>query len=396
MADADIAHVVRSLTATIRADCIDIDNTRSVPVSVIETLRRAGVFRMLAPRDIGGAETDPLAFFDVVEAAASADGSVGWVVMIGGCYATFGGLLSPEGAAEIFGDPSTISAGAFRPEGTAIEVDGGYRVTGRWSLGSGASHANWFIGGCVVMRDGKPVQTASGAPLMREVFMPASAVQVIDTWNSTGLRGTASHDYAVDNVFVPSSRTLWFQDPPTCGRSLYRMPPIAMFATFISAVPLGIARHAIDAFVALARAKTLAMAPGVVAERPVAQVTVGRAHALVSAGRAYVRGALESLWARVAAGDAPTLADRGALWTAATHAAHSALEAIQLLYGAAGADAVYARCPLDRCLRDARTAVQHVVLQQNNYEHAGRLILGIGEPPRVWMMDYRGETEGRP
>jgi len=244
------------------------------------------------------------------------------------------------------------------------------------------------------MRDGKPVKTASGASLMREVFMPASAVQVVDTWNSTGLRGTASHDYTVDNVFVPSSRTLWFQDPPTCGRSLYRMPPIAMFATFISAVPLGIARHAIDAFVALARAKTLAMAPGVVAERPVAQVTVGRAHALVSAGRAYVRGALESLWARVAAGDAPTLADRGTLWTAATHAAHSALEAIQLLYGAAGADAVYARCPLDRCLRDARTAVQHVVLQQNNYEHAGRLILGIGEPPRVWMMDYRGEKDG--
>jgi hypothetical protein len=92
----------------------------------------------------------------------------------------------------------------------------------------------------------------------------------------------------------------------------------------------------------------------------------------------------------VDAGDAPTVADRGALWTAATHAAHSALEAIQLLYGAAGSDAVYARCPLDRCLRDARTAVQHVALQQNNYEHAGRLILG-GEPARVWMIDYRGE-----
>ena len=112
---------------------------------------------MLAPREIGEAEPTA-AFFDVVEAAASADGSVGWVVMIGGCYATFGGLLSPEGAAEIFGDPSTISAGAFRPEGTAIEVDGSYHVTGRWSLGSGLSHANWFIAGCVVTRDGKPVR----------------------------------------------------------------------------------------------------------------------------------------------------------------------------------------------------------------------------------------------
>ena len=234
------------------------------------------------------------------------------------------------------------------------------------------------------------MKTANGTPLMREVFMPASAVQVIDTWDSTGLRGTASHDYTADNVFVPSSRTLWFQEPPTCSRTLYHMPPIAMFATFISAVTLGIARHAIDAFVALARAKA-PVSGGTVAERPVAQATVGRAHALVAGGRAYVRGALEDLWSRVDAGRAPTLADRGALWTAATHAGHSALEAIQLLYGAAGADAVYARCPLDRCLRDARTAVQHVVLQQNNYEHAGRLILGSSEPPRVWMMDYRGE-----
>jgi indole-3-acetate monooxygenase len=388
---AEVVRAIRSLTPQIRAECAGIDKTRAVPASVIDALRNAGVFRMLAPREIGGAETGPLAFFDVVEAAACADGSVGWVVMIGGCYATFGGLLPKEGAAEIFGDPSTISAGAFRPEGAAGEVDGGYRVSGRWSLGSGSSHANWFIAGCVVMRDGQPVKAPNGAPLMREVFVPTSAVRIVDTWDSTGLRGTASHDYTVDDVFVPSSRTLWFQDPPVCGRSLYRMPPIAMFSTFICAVPLGIARHAIDAFVALARSKTLAMSAGVVAERPVAQATVGRAHALVSGGRAYVRGALEDLWARVDGGHAPTVADRGALWTAATHAAHSSLEAIQLLYGAAGADAVYAACALDRCLRDARTAVQHVVLQQNNYEHAGRLLLGGAEPPRVWMIDYRGE-----
>jgi alkylation response protein AidB-like acyl-CoA dehydrogenase len=245
------------------------------------------------------------------------------------------------------------------------------------------------------MRNGQPVKTASGAPLMREVFVPASAVRIIDTWDSTGLRGTASHDYTIDDVFVPASRTLWFQDPPTCERSLYRMPPIAMFATFISAVPLGIARHATEVFVTIARGKTMTPSPGVVAERAVAQATVGRAHALVSAGRAYVRGALERLWARVEAGRAPTLADRAELWTAATHAAHSGLEAVQLLYGASGGDAVYSRCPLDRCLRDARTAVQHVVLQQNNYEYAGRLILG-GDPPPVWMIDYRGDPEATP
>jgi alkylation response protein AidB-like acyl-CoA dehydrogenase len=128
---------------------------------------------MLAPRDIGGAETDALAFFDVVEGAACADGSVGCVVMIGGCYATFGGLLPTAGAAEIFGDPATISAGAFRPEGAAGEVEGGYRVTGRWSLGSGSSHANWFIAGCIVMRDGKPVKAPPRRGLSRRLGAPA-------------------------------------------------------------------------------------------------------------------------------------------------------------------------------------------------------------------------------
>src|SRR4030095_16125577 len=119
---AEVVHAIRSLTPQIRAECAGIDKTRAVPATVIDALRSAGVFHMLAPREIGGAETEPLAFFGVVEAAACADGSVGWVVMIGGCYATFGGLLPKEGAAEIFGDPSTISAGAFRPEGAAAEV----------------------------------------------------------------------------------------------------------------------------------------------------------------------------------------------------------------------------------------------------------------------------------
>lgn len=391
---SDKLQLVRSLTSWIRTECAGTDKTRAVPISVIDELRNADVFRMLAPRHIGGAETNPMAFFDVVEEASYADGSIGWVVMISGCYATFGGLLPEPGAAKIFGDPATVSAGAFRPEGSAVEVDGGYRVSGRWSLGSGSSHATWFIAGCVIIRDGAPVPTSNGFPLVREVFVPAAAVQIFDTWESTGLRGTASHDYGLDNVFVPSSHTLWFQDPPVCNRSLYRMPPIAMFATFISAVPLGIARHAIDAFIALARAKSPAMTAGVVAERAAAQATVGRAHALVSGGRAYVRATLEDLWSRVGAGHAPTLADRAALWTAATHAAQHALEAIHLLYGAAGAEAVYARCSLDRCLRDARTAVQHVTLQQHNYEHAGRLLLRA-EPAPMWMIDYRGEAADR-
>jgi alkylation response protein AidB-like acyl-CoA dehydrogenase len=380
-----------ALTPMIRAECADIDKTRAVPAAVSSALRDAGVFRLLSPREIGGAEVDPVTFLKVVEAASHADGSVGWCVMIGGCYGTFGGMLPAEGARAIYGDPATISAGAFRPDGVAREVDGGFRVTGRWPLASGSSHANWYIAGCVVLRDDQPIIGPAGVPLMREVFFPVASTEIIDTWESTGLRGTASHDYAVSDVFVPTSHTLWFQDPPSCDRALYRMPPIAMFATFIGAVPLGIARHAADEFSRLADAKTPARSTSVLADKPVAQATLGRAHALVAAGRAYLIETLNDLWGRVQSGHAPSVADRGALWLAATHAAHSALEAIEMLYTTAGASSVYSSCPLDRCLRDARTAVQHICTQETNFELAGRHLLGRDAVSSVWGIDYRGE-----
>src|SRR5262249_52278989 len=161
-------------------------------------------------------------------------------------------------------------------------------------------------------------------------------------------RGTASHDYSITNTFVPSSYSCWFQDPPRCQGPLYRMPPIAMFATFIGAVPLGIARHAVDAFVELALGKGQTGGATVLGDRQVTHSNVGRARALIDSGRAYVESALVDLWERVSAGHAPTLADRGQLWLAAAHAAHGAVDAIDLVYKTAGSSAVYATSPLDR------------------------------------------------
>jgi 3-hydroxy-9,10-secoandrosta-1,3,5(10)-triene-9,17-dione monooxygenase len=151
MASADTVQVVRSLTSWIRAQCADIDSARAVPSAVIDELRRAGVFRMLAPRDFDGSETDPAAFFDVVEETSYADGSVGWIVMIAGGYAALGGLLARQAAAEILGNPSTILVGAFKPAGTAVQVDGGYRVDSGRSAAAritqpGSSQAAWSSG----------------------------------------------------------------------------------------------------------------------------------------------------------------------------------------------------------------------------------------------------------
>jgi indole-3-acetate monooxygenase len=392
-AASDPVSAVRSLTEMIREECAVVDQTRAIPASVVDALRDAGVFRLLAPRSVGGAETEPLTFLRVVEQISYADGSAGWCTMIGGGYGIFGGMLPPQGAREIFGDAATISAGNFRPDkGLAEVIDGGYRVSGCWELASGSSHADWYIAGAMLVRDGAPLMGAEGRPLMREFFFPASAAEVIDTWESTGLRGTASHDYAARDVFVPEHRTVWFQEPPSERGPLYEMPPVAMFSTFIAAVQLGIARHAIDAFVELATTKIPTMSQIVLADRVTAQASLGRATALVSSARSHLENALQSLWDRVRAGHAPTLGDRGELWLASAHAGHTAYAAIDMLYTAAGATAVYATSPFDRCLRDARTALQHVCTQELHFELAGRLALERDALASVWGLDYRGEA----
>ena len=391
-ASADLISDVASLTPMIRDECVVVDRARALPATVVDVLRNAGVFQLLVPRAVGGAETDPLTFLRVVEQVSYADGSAGWCTMIGGAYGIFGGMLSPEGAREIFGDPATISAGNFRPDkGVAEVIDGGYRVSGCWELASGSSHASWYIAGAMLVQDGAPISGPEGRPRMREFFFPASEARVIDTWESTGLRGTASHDYEVRDIFVPERRTLWFQEPPSEPGPLYRMPPVAMFATFIAAVQLGIARHAIDAFVELATTKVPTMSEIILADRVTAQATLGRARAQVSAARGYLENTLQGLWDRVDAGHAPTLGDRGDLWLASAHAGHTAHAAIDMLYTAAGATAVYAASPLDRCLRDARTALQHVCTQEVHFELAGRLALERDAVASVWGLDYRGE-----
>ena len=297
-----------------------------------------------------------------------------------------------RGREAIFGDPATIAAGAFRPDGIAHEVPGGYRISGRWPLASGSSHATWYVGGCVVLRNGEPVITPTGAPLMREMFFPADVVDVdrhvgLDRTSRNGVarlrrRGRVRAGRAhglVPGTAVTVQRPLYLDAVDRHVRHLHRRGP------------LGIARHAIEEFIELADAKTPVLSAGVLADKAVAQDKLGRAHAHVEAARCYLTDRLASSWERVQAGHAPTISDRGELWLAAAHAANAAADAIGALYTSAGASAVYGRCALDRCLRDARTAAQHICTQEINFELAGRQLLGRSVVPSVWVMDYRGE-----
>ena len=150
---------------------------------------------------------------EVYEVLGAADASVAWCVKIGSDSGYFAAQLEESAARTLYPDLDYVTAGQVPPNGIGERVDGGYRLSGHWTFGSGSTHADVIATGFLVTEHGKPVMR-DGAPQSRIAFAPASLFEVLDTWHSTGLAGSGSNDYRVKNLFVPEAHTIAQDDPP--------------------------------------------------------------------------------------------------------------------------------------------------------------------------------------
>jgi alkylation response protein AidB-like acyl-CoA dehydrogenase len=401
--DAALIDLARSFAARIVALRDEIEQGRRLPLPLVREMAAAGLFRLLVPRALGGLEADPITAFRVVEEVAKADGSAGWTVMVGATGGFFAGSFNEPLAAEIYGaDRDAVLAGSAAPRGRATVVDGGYRVSGRWAFGSGIEHATWAGGACLLVEeDGRPRLGPGGQPEMRILIFPAEDVQVLDTWSVGGLRGTGSHDWTVTDAFVPAHRSFALGNGPVHPGPLYAFPAGAQ--ALVAAVPLGIARTAIDALVALAGARApatsrwrsvferkdeagAAPAPepptggqGLLRDRPLVQIQVAQAEAALRGARAFLLKTLTACWESMVGERTVTAEQQALLQLAATDAAAGATRAVDLMYTAGGSSVLYTDNPLERAVRDVRAAGQHIAVQQGNYQSTGRVLLGL--PP---------------
>jgi alkylation response protein AidB-like acyl-CoA dehydrogenase len=355
------------------------ERERRLPAELVQAFASAGVFRMCVPRALGGGEVEPATMISAIEAIAAADGSAAWSVMIGATSGVASAYLSEDAAREIYAiSPEGVTGGVFAPLGRATVVEGGYRVSGRWPFASGCEHCTWLMGGSVVLEHGRPELLPSGMPDSRLMLFPAAEARIIDTWTVAGLRGTGSHDIAVDDLFVPAVRSLsLITDRPRHPGALYAFPVFGLLALGIAAVALGIARTAIDELVALASGKTPSGSRRLLAERPVVQAEVAEAEAMLGAARALVFATVGTAWETARAEGAIDIGQRARLRLAATHATISAARAVDRMYNAGGGTAVYAASPLQRCFRDVHVATQHTMVAPATLELAGRILLGL-------------------
>jgi alkylation response protein AidB-like acyl-CoA dehydrogenase len=389
--DPSVLHAAIGLAERIRAASEEIERGRRIPPDIAAAMKDAGVFGMAMPRVWGGPEVDLLTQFRVIEALAMADGSVGWCAMIGcdGGYIT--AFLDQDVARTMYPDPLVATGAAATTIGQARRIPGGYRVSGRFPFVSGCHHCEWAWLGCLVIEDGAPRVDDNGVPETRQCFVRLSQCEILDTWHTTGLRGTGSNDVVVRDEFVPEERTFSFQDPQLIKRpgALYAFP--FLFIAKGAAPALGIARRAIDALIASAAVKPARRytvgerieAPKVLRDDVYVQEAVGRAETLLAAARAYHFDVMGGLWATLLDGRQPSDRQRALFTTAYPHIVGVCVDVVQLVCKAAGGAAVYQKGPFDRCLRDVLTMNQHVVGTLRTYEMAGRLLLGL-EPLR-WL-----------
>ena len=377
----DLLTTARGLGPLIREHSAAAERNRRPSPEVLRALTDAGLYRLLAPRALGGLEVDPVTCSLVVEEIASHDSAAGWSLQAGNAGAWWAARLPRAGVEEIYADnPSAVAAGAFHPPQQVREVAGGLRLSGRAPLASNIHDAEWLFLTAMVM-DGEQPRMAGGRPQIVGVVPRAREVEIVDTWDSLGMRGTDSNDVVIHDVFVPGTRCFQlvpdFEPGPYHQGPLYRVPTILGAFFLIAPVPLAVAAGAIRGIRELAARKTAFGFTRPLRDRTTVQSLLGRAEGILRAARLLYYETLRVTWERTRAGNPHTLEQKADLQLAAAHAASAAAEVTDMMHRLAGTSGIYAASPLERHFRDAQTLRQHGFLSENRFEAVGQVYLGV-------------------
>ncbi|MGH7062930.1 MAG: acyl-CoA dehydrogenase family protein [Stellaceae bacterium] len=387
---ADYVACARALGPALAAAAEEIERRRGLPEPIVEALAARGFFRLLLPRSLGGAELAPADYVPVIEEIARHEASAAWCVgQACGCTMT-AAQLEPSAAREIFGPARGIVAwGPAAAAAQARRVPAGYRLTGSWSFASGSHHATW-LGAHVAVHgeDGRPLARTDGGAVFRTLLFPKANAAMVEIWHVIGLRGTGSDSYSVADLFVPDEHTV--ARDGAAGRHepgrLYAFSSSNLYSAGFAGVAMGLAASALDAFIELARDKVPRGGKHTLRDNNVVQAQTAQAHARLGAARAFLLGALDEIWQEVGRSGRLSLDHNATIRLASTWAIHQARDAVDAVYHAAGATAIFEENPFERRFRDIHTVVQQYQGRQAHFETVGQVLLGL--PPESTMFTF--------
>jgi 3-hydroxy-9,10-secoandrosta-1,3,5(10)-triene-9,17-dione monooxygenase len=367
----------RAMAPALRGRAAEGDSLRRLPDATIQDMKDAGFFRMLQPSRWGGHEVDPRTFFEVQWTLAAACPSTAWVLGVVGVHAWQLALFPLEAQQEVWGDDSsTLISSSYAPTGKVEIVEGGYRVSGRWSFSSGSDHCKWaFLGGFVPTAPGE-------RPDMRTFLLPRRDYRIEDNWHTMGLKATGSNDVVVEGAFVPEHRTHRLIDgfkrnsPGNAVNPspLFRLPFGQVFVRSVSTTAIGVAQGALDAYCEAAAKRVAAGDGAKVAEDPTAQVAAAQAEAAIDESKSVLLRDFDEMMAAVRGGGDLAVERRIKFRYNSARVAQRCMEAVDGLMTASGGRAIFTGAQIQRYFLDAHTARAHYA---NNPDKPGRNFGGV-------------------
>jgi len=368
-----VLDAVRDLLPAFRERAQATEDARRVPAENVQGLQEAGFFRLLQPRRYDGIEASPADFYRAVRLVSSACGSTGWVSSVLGVHPWQLAIYDDRAQQEVWGDdPATLVSSSYAPMGRATAVEGGFTFSGRWSFSSGCDHAQWvFLGGLVLGDEGTPID-------FRTFLLPRADYEIVDVWDTIGLRGTGSNDIVVKDVFVPEYRTLSFMDTGRCygpGQALndaplYKLPFASVFSNSIAVPILGMAQGAYDAYLEWTRERVRASTGNKAADDSFNQLRIAESAAQLDGAVLQIERNIAELLAYAERGEKIPTSLRVRVRRDQVNATTAGIAAVDRLFESAGGRALRTGTPIQRFWRDA---------------HAGR-VHAINDPEKVRVM----------
>ena len=358
-----VLDAIRDLLPGFRERADEAERLRQVPEQSVKELEEAGLFRMLQPQRYGGLEADPIDFYTAVREIAAADASTGWISSVVSVHPWQIALFADEAQQAVWGDDVNVRvSSSYAPTGKAVQTEGGYQLSGKWSFSSGSAHCTWvLLGGLVFNEEGQVVD-------FKTFLVPREKYEIVDVWNVVGLRGTGSNDIVVEETFVPEAFTLSMSDTGRCygpgqevnTSDLYKLPFHSLFTTAITTPIVGMATGAYEEHVEMQRSRVRAAYLGEKASSdPFAAVRIARAGSEIDAAWALLMNNLCEEMAYVARGEKIPLQLRLRVRRDQVLGTQRSIDAIDELFEASGGRALAEGTYLQRAWRDAHAGRVH-------------------------------------
>lgn len=355
-----------------------LESERRLPEELSKQFSDEGFYSLLVPVEYGGFEIHPRDFVCILKTLAEGDGSAAWNVMIAATTGLLSASLPEEFSREIYAEnPGVMTVGVTAPNGKAEVVAGGYEVSGVWPFGSGSQNADWICGGSFILDQGQPRLNSRGEPELHLMMFESSQVQIKDTWHVSGLKGTGSHHFEVQNQFVPEGRSVILGTRARIDSPLYRFPLLGLLALGVCSVSLGIGHRAVSLLMELATAKKPTGSARSLAHRSAVQSDIARSLADLGAAEAFIYQVIDEAWSLAEKGDSLTTDIKARLRLAAVNCTDRSVAAVDRMYQVGGGTSIYEQNPLQQCFRDIHVTTQHMMVASPVYEVAGRVALGM-------------------